>query len=223
MATTTNFGWTTPDNTDAVTNGALAIRTLAGEIDSTVSAVTDKWVSGGIYRNGKGTGNHTQTTNTWVSLVPFVVPNDVTLASVSVNVTDNAGAATSSRLGVYTANATTFLPDTLLVEFGIFNGQNSGIKTISTTQALPAGNYWFAVKLNNVSSYAVAAAGNPINNGAMQKFYRGIVNTVALGFSESTEFAGLRYVQSASGALETSPGTLSGGLTDAPAVVVAVA
>ena len=36
MATTTNYGWTTPDNTDLVKDGALAIRTLGSAIDSTV-------------------------------------------------------------------------------------------------------------------------------------------------------------------------------------------
>lgn len=34
MATTTNFGWTTPDNTDLVKDGALAIRTLGNGIDT---------------------------------------------------------------------------------------------------------------------------------------------------------------------------------------------
>jgi hypothetical protein len=36
MATTTNFGWTTPDNTDLVKNGALAIRTLGSAIDTSL-------------------------------------------------------------------------------------------------------------------------------------------------------------------------------------------
>ena len=36
MATTTNFGWTTPDNTDLVKDGALAIRTLGSAIDTTL-------------------------------------------------------------------------------------------------------------------------------------------------------------------------------------------
>jgi len=35
MATTTNFGWTTPNDTDLVKNGANAIRSLGTQIDST--------------------------------------------------------------------------------------------------------------------------------------------------------------------------------------------
>jgi hypothetical protein len=34
MATTTNFGWTTPDDTDLVKDGAAAIRTLGSSIDT---------------------------------------------------------------------------------------------------------------------------------------------------------------------------------------------
>jgi hypothetical protein len=36
MATTTNYGWTTPDDTALVKDGAAAIRTLGSSIDSTV-------------------------------------------------------------------------------------------------------------------------------------------------------------------------------------------
>lgn len=35
MATTTNFGWTTPNDTDLVKDGALSIRTLGSGIDTT--------------------------------------------------------------------------------------------------------------------------------------------------------------------------------------------
>jgi hypothetical protein len=38
MATTTNYGWGTPDDTDLVKDGALAIRDLGSDIDSTVFA-----------------------------------------------------------------------------------------------------------------------------------------------------------------------------------------
>jgi hypothetical protein len=38
MATTTNYGWTTPDNTALVKDGASAIRTLGSSIDTTVFA-----------------------------------------------------------------------------------------------------------------------------------------------------------------------------------------
>lgn len=39
MATTTNYGWTTPNDSDYVKNGALAMRTLGNAIDTTVDKI----------------------------------------------------------------------------------------------------------------------------------------------------------------------------------------
>jgi hypothetical protein len=38
MATTTNYGWTTPDDTNLVKDGAAAIRTLGSSIDTSFVA-----------------------------------------------------------------------------------------------------------------------------------------------------------------------------------------
>ena len=46
MATTTNYSWTTPDNTAYVKDGASAIRTLGSSVDTTLFGIT----------NGKNTG-----------------------------------------------------------------------------------------------------------------------------------------------------------------------
>lgn len=39
MATTTNYGWTTPDDTALVKNGASAIRSLGTAIDTTTEDI----------------------------------------------------------------------------------------------------------------------------------------------------------------------------------------
>lgn len=39
MATSPNYGWTEPDNTNYVKDGALAMRTLGNAIDSTVNQI----------------------------------------------------------------------------------------------------------------------------------------------------------------------------------------
>jgi hypothetical protein len=46
MATTSIFGWTTPDDTGLVKNGASDIRSLGTSIDSAVGAITTRDVSG---------------------------------------------------------------------------------------------------------------------------------------------------------------------------------
>jgi hypothetical protein len=45
MATTTNNGWTTPNDTDLVKDGALAIRTLGNGIDTSVGVGLLPWVA----------------------------------------------------------------------------------------------------------------------------------------------------------------------------------
>ena len=52
MATTTNYGWDTPDDTDLVKDGAAAIRTLGSSVDTTVKALNPETTLGDIaYRS----------------------------------------------------------------------------------------------------------------------------------------------------------------------------
>jgi len=45
MATTTNYGWSTPDNTAYVKDGASAIRTLGSAIDTTAANTWKAWTA----------------------------------------------------------------------------------------------------------------------------------------------------------------------------------
>jgi hypothetical protein len=49
MANTTSFGWETPDNTDLVKDGALAIRTLGEAIDTSFKGVAVNAQTGATY------------------------------------------------------------------------------------------------------------------------------------------------------------------------------
>lgn len=48
MATTTNYGWTTPDDTALVKDGASAIRTLGSSIDTSVKALNPGTTAGDL-------------------------------------------------------------------------------------------------------------------------------------------------------------------------------
>jgi hypothetical protein len=48
MATTTNYGWTTPDDTALVKDGAAAIRTLGSSVDTTTKALNPSTTLGDI-------------------------------------------------------------------------------------------------------------------------------------------------------------------------------
>lgn len=43
MATTTNYGWTTPDDTALVKDGAAAIRSLGSSVDSSLGGAWTSW------------------------------------------------------------------------------------------------------------------------------------------------------------------------------------
>lgn len=58
MATTTNYAWETPDDTDLVKDGALAIRTLGSSIDTTTKALNPSTTLGDIeYRSSTANTN----------------------------------------------------------------------------------------------------------------------------------------------------------------------
>lgn len=58
MATTTNYGWTTPDDTGLVKDGASAIRTLGSSIDTTTKALNPSTTLGDIeYRSSTANTN----------------------------------------------------------------------------------------------------------------------------------------------------------------------
>jgi hypothetical protein len=58
MATTTNYSWTTPDDTDLVKDGAAAIRTLGSSIDTTTKNLNPETTTGAIaYRSATANVN----------------------------------------------------------------------------------------------------------------------------------------------------------------------
>jgi len=58
MATTTNYGWATPDDTDLVKDGAAAIRTLGSSADTTLKNLNPETTTGDIaYRSATANVN----------------------------------------------------------------------------------------------------------------------------------------------------------------------
>jgi hypothetical protein len=58
MATTTNYGWDTPDDTDLVKDGAAAIRTLGSSIDTTTKNLNPQTTTGALaYRSATANVN----------------------------------------------------------------------------------------------------------------------------------------------------------------------
>ena len=65
MATTTNYGWDTPDDTDLVKDGAAAIRTLGSSIDTTTKNLNPETTTGALaYRSATSNVNTALTIGT---------------------------------------------------------------------------------------------------------------------------------------------------------------
>jgi hypothetical protein len=111
MATTTNYSWSTPDDTALVKDGAAAIRTLGSSIDTTTKALNPSTTLGDIeYRSS------TANTNTRLGIgstgdiltvtggVPvWAPPVGVTASFIGAKATSNA--ATTCVSGTWTAIA----------------------------------------------------------------------------------------------------------------------
>ena len=130
MATTTNYGWTTPDDTALVKDGAAAIRTLGSSIDTTTKNLNPETTLGDIvYRSstanvktrlGIGTAGQVLTVTggvpTWGSAagkilqVIFgstttqVTSTSATFADTGITATITPTSATSKVLAIFNVN-----------------------------------------------------------------------------------------------------------------------
>jgi hypothetical protein len=80
MANTSNFGWETPDDTDLVKDGALAIRTLAGAIDTSFVGVSINAQTGATYTAVLADGLNKVVTMDNAGANDFLIPTDASVA-----------------------------------------------------------------------------------------------------------------------------------------------
>jgi hypothetical protein len=92
MATTTNNGWETPDDTDLVKDGALAMRTLGSAIDTSVGTGLLAWTSYTPTFTNFTLGNGTITLAKYAKLGKIV--------TVKLLVTLGSTSSVSGRIGI---------------------------------------------------------------------------------------------------------------------------
>jgi hypothetical protein len=137
MATTTNYGWTTPDNTDLVKDGASAIRTLGSAIDSTLKTQIDAQIPDSlltttgdiIYASGAstparlGVGSTGQVLSVSGGVPAWAAPsgNDSALTpeEATYYVTNRASGATLSNFSTTVLSTTYYTP--IFLPSGSFN------------------------------------------------------------------------------------------------------
>jgi hypothetical protein len=113
MATTTNYGWTTPDDTSLVKDGAAAIRTLGSSVDTTTKALNPSTTLGDIeYRSSTANTNTRLAIGTTgqVLTVAGGVPSWATPAGGGGKVLQVVSAVTTTQTSI----ASTTLADTTI-------------------------------------------------------------------------------------------------------------
>ena len=113
MATTTNYGWTTPDDTALVKDGASAIRTLGSSVDTTTKALNPSTTLGDIEYRSSTANTNTRLgigTTSQVLTVSGGVPTWATPAAPApASATATVATSESTTSGSYT-NLTTSGP-----------------------------------------------------------------------------------------------------------------
>jgi hypothetical protein len=112
MATTTNYSWSTPDDTALVKDGAAAIRTLGSSADTTVKALNPGTTAGDVdyyttstakARVGIGTAGQVLTVNSGATAPEWAAPASGGMTLINTGGTTLSGASTdvSSIPGTY--------------------------------------------------------------------------------------------------------------------------
>jgi len=110
MPTTTNYGWTTPADTDLVKDGASAIRTLGSSIDTSVKALNPGTTSGDLdyytsatakARLAKGTAGQVLAMNSGATAPEWITSSSGGMTLLSTTTLSGATTTISSISGSY--------------------------------------------------------------------------------------------------------------------------
>jgi hypothetical protein len=111
--------------------------------------IAGKYVSGLVRSREAGTN----ISSGHLSFMPFVSLRGGTALRIGVRI--STAAVTNVQLGIYTANATTLAPDSLLLDAGAIDASTTGAKEITISQALNAGQLYYFVALPLTATCAI--------------------------------------------------------------------
>jgi len=157
MATTTNYGWTTPDDTALVKDGAAAIRTLGSSVDTTTKALNPSTTLGDIeYRSSTantntrlGIGSSGQVLTVSGGVPAWVTASSGGMTLLSTTTLSGYSTTISSISGSYN--------DLIAVIFGI-------------TTTIGDGDFFVEPNGNNTSNTWVAIDANGTSTGTNQRY-----------------------------------------------------
>jgi hypothetical protein len=205
MATTTNYGWTTPDDTALVKDGASAIRSLGTSVDTTTKALNPSTTLGDIeYRSSTANTNTRLGIGTTGQILTVAggVPSWATAATPSSGLT--LISSTTIGSGVSTVAVSSCFSSTydnykVIVSGGVASSNpNLDLVLGSTTSAY----YYFLIRSNAYSSVASSTASN---TGSFPFVGSGGPNSLQANFdllgpnlAKRTEFTGTSHTTNSS-------------------------
>jgi hypothetical protein len=187
MATTTNYGWETPDDTDLVKDGAAAIRTLGSSVDTTTK-----------------------------NLNPQTTLGDLAFRSATSNVNTRLGIGSAGQVLTVAAGVPSWATPTTGDIEGVTTGTNSGLSggatsgTVTlrlklefdaetgTTYTLVAANLNQLVTLNNASAITLTVPPSVFSAGD-------VINIAQIGVGQVTLSQGVGVTINSTGATATAP------------------
>jgi len=186
MATTTNYGWDTPDDTDLVKDGAAAIRTLGSSVDTTTKNLNPQTTTGALaYRSATANVNTALPIGTagQVLTVAAGVPSWATPTGDIESIVTGTDSGLSG--GVSSGTATLRLK----LEFDAETG---------TTYTLVAGNLNQLVTLNNASPITLTVPPSVFSAGD-------VINIAQIGAGQVTLAQGSGVTINSTGATASAP------------------
>jgi hypothetical protein len=190
MATTTNYGWDTPDDTDLVKDGAAAIRTLGSSIDTTTKNLNPQTTTGALaYRSATANVN---------TALPLGTANQVLRVNSGGTAPEWATTADQTPL---TTKGDLFGFDTADARIPV--GTNGHILTADSTQSL--GLKWAAPAAGDfvrITSQSFSAAATVNVNDVFSSTYKNY--KIYMNLAHSTGAVNFSYRFRVSGSDDTN-------------------
>ena len=230
MATTTNYGWTTPDDTALVKDGASAIRTLGSSVDTSVKALNPGTTAGDVdyyasatskTRLAIGSNGQVLTSNgsvpTWATPASggMTLLSTTTLSGASTTISGISGSYNNLFIVAYGVNSTSTFNYTIKFNNASLTkgvGQQSANNGTFSQAYSDFGNQ-NALPANTTTNVCVLNAYNYASTAAIKLFDQKFLNsTFSQGFEASQITGGINTTSAITSIVfAISTGTFSAG------------